>query len=235
MTRPAHATPETIAAEKRAAAEKSLEFIRDGMELGLGTGSTAAIMIELLGERVQQGLRVRGVPTSVRTHQLAEIAGIPLIDFDTVTQLDLTIDGADEIDPQLNLIKGGGAALLREKIVASASRRLVIIADSKKLVERLGAFPLPVEVIPFACRIVAARLTDRGLMPTLRTTAFDQPLVTDEGNYILDCACGEISDPAALALELSQIPGVVEHGLFVGMADTVVIGRGGSVEVLTAH
>jgi ribose 5-phosphate isomerase A len=196
------------------------------MCLGLGSGSTAAMMLELLGQRVQQGLRVRGVPTSETSRQLAERGGIPIVSFDEVSHLDLTIDGADEVDPQLNLIKGGGGALLREKIVAFLSRRVVIIADSHKQVSQLGVFRLPVEVVSFAWRPLAQRLDDLGAAPELRRAGDSRPFVTDEGNYILDCAFGRIDDPAALATRLDTMPGVVGHGLFVGIADTVIFGRG---------
>ncbi len=218
--------------EKRLAAAKSVEFVRDGMCLGLGSGSTAAIMLELLGERARDGLRVRGVPTSEASRQLALHAGIPLVGFDQVTQLDLTIDGADEADADLNLIKGGGGALLREKIVASLSRRVVIIADSTKRVERLGAFPLPVEVVQFAWRPVAERLRALGAVPVLRSDGSGNAYVTDEGNYILDCAFGTIEDPPSLARTLDAMPGVMEHGLFVGLADVVLVGRGDDVLVI---
>ncbi len=219
-------------ATKRRAAERSLDFVEDGMVLGLGTGSTAAHLVRLLGERVKGGLRVEGVPTSRATEQLAAEAGVPLVGFERVTRLDLTIDGADEIAPNLDLIKGGGGALLREKIVAAASDRYVIIADETKLVPRLGAFPLPVEVTPFALAVVAARLEAEGARPTLRRTAGGDPVVTDEGHHLLDCAYGAIDDASALARALTDIVGVVEHGLFVGMADVAVIGGESSVEVI---
>jgi ribose 5-phosphate isomerase A len=211
--------------EKHLAAAKSLEFVRDGMCLGLGSGSTAAIMLRLLGERVRGGLRVAGVPTSEASRRLAEQAGITLLGFDQVSELDLTIDGADEVDAQLNLIKGGGGALLREKIVASFSRRVIIIADSSKRVKRLGAFPLPVEVVSFAWRPIAGRLRDLGAVCLLRTEQNGAPAVTDEGNYILDCDFGAIDDPPVLAQKLNAIPGVMEHGLFVGLADVLVVGQ----------
>lgn len=219
-------------AEKRAAAERSLEYVRDGMCLGLGSGSTAAIMLELLGQRVRDGLRVRGVPTSEASRQVAEHAGIPIVTFDEVSSLDLTIDGADEVDPQLNLIKGGGGALLREKIVASLSRRVVIIVDSQKQVPRLGAFPLPVEVVQFAWRPLAQRLGDLGATPVLRRGPDGGAYVTDEGNFVLDCAFGQIDDPAALAARLDAMPGVVDHGLFVGLAHTLVVGRSDGTGVI---
>jgi ribose 5-phosphate isomerase A len=211
--------------EKRLAAERSLEYVRDGMCLGLGSGSTAAIMLELLGRRVREGLRVRGVPTSEMSRQLAAREGIPIVGFDQVSRLDLTIDGADEVDPDLNVIKGGGGALLREKIVASLSRRVVIIVDSHKQVQTLGAFPLPVEVVQFAWQPLAERLGDLGASSVLRAGRDGRPFVTDEGNYILDCGFGRIEDPATLAARLDAMPGVVDHGLFVGLAHTVIVGR----------
>lgn len=218
--------------EKRLAAERSLEFVHDGMCLGLGSGSTAAIMLELLGRRVREGLCVRGIPTSDMSRELAEREGIPIVGFDQVSYLDLTIDGADEVDPDLNVIKGGGGALLREKIVASLSRRVVIIVDSHKQVGRLGGFALPVEVVQFAWQPLAARLAELGVQPVLRPGRDELPLVTDEGNYILDCAFGRIEEPAALAALLNAMPGVVEHGLFVGMVHTVIVGRGEGTEVI---
>jgi ribose 5-phosphate isomerase A len=218
--------------EKRLAAERSLEYVRDGMVLGLGSGSTATIMLERLGQRVREGLQVRGVPTSETSRRLAEQAGIPLVGFDQVTTLDLTIDGADEADDELNLIKGGGGALLREKVVASLSRRVVIIVDSTKRVRCLGKFPLPVEVVQFAWRPVAERLAGLAGSPRLRVGSAGEPYVTDEGNYILDCSFGRIDDPAALALQLNSMPGVMEHGLFVGLADTLIAGQGDGVVVL---
>lgn len=217
---------------KQLAAERSLDDVRDGMCLGLGSGSTAAIMLELLGQRVRQGLRVCGVPTSEASRQLAQREGIPLVTFDEVTNLDLTIDGADEVDPQLNLIKGGGGALLREKIVASLSRRVLIIADVRKQVPYLGAFPLPVEVVRFAWKPLAERLAQLGASPALRPGSDGRPYLTDEGNFILDCAFDRIADPAALAARLDAIPGVVDHGLFVGLADTLIVGRGEETDVI---
>jgi len=217
---------------KRRAAERSLDYVEDGMVLGLGTGSTAAYLVRLLGERVRDGLRIQGVPTSRATEALAAGLGIPLVGFDRVTRLDLTIDGADEIDPKLDLIKGGGGALLREKIVASVSDRYVIIADQTKLVDRLGTFALPVEVTPFALAVVTARLEAEGAKPVLRRGPDGDPMMTDEGHHLLDCAYGAIDDAPALARALTGIVGVVEHGLFVGMADVAVIGRDDGVEVI---
>ncbi len=221
-----------IDTEKRRAAERGLEYVEDGMVLGLGTGSTAAHVVRLLGERVRAGLKVRGVPTSRSTHALAEACGVPLATLDEVTRLDLTIDGADEVDPELRLIKGGGGALLREKIVASVSDRLVIVVDSSKLVERLGAFDLPVEVTPYAWKIFTDSIFGLGGRPRLMRGADGAPFVTDEGNSLVDCAYGAIDDPRALANRLNAIVGVVEHGLFLDMADVVVVGRAGGAEVI---
>jgi ribose 5-phosphate isomerase A len=212
--------------EKEAAARASLRFVRDGDIVGLGTGSTAAYAVRFLGERVRAGLKVRGIPTSVHTKELAAGLGIPLTSLDEFSQIDITIDGADEIDSQLRLIKGGGGALLREKIVASASRQLVIVGDSSKLVPVLGKFPLPVEVIPFAQALVAKKIAALGASMKVRQRADGNVFVTDEGHHILDCSFGKIPDPPGLARELESIPGVVEHGLFIGMADLALIGKG---------
>lgn len=220
--------------EKELAARRAIDLVRDGMTLGLGSGSTANIAIRLLGERVRQtGLHIRGVPTSIITAALAVEAGLELVELNDVTRVDLTIDGADEIGPGLALIKGGGGALLREKIVASASDRVVIIADSTKLVPQLGAFPLPVETIPFARTIIERQLAALGLHPRLRTTQGGIYL-TDQGNEIFDCHAGLIREPAALARELSLIPGIMEHGLFIGLAHQALIGVGGEVRELNA-
>ena len=220
--------------EKEAAARASLQFVKDGQVLGLGTGSTATYFIKLLGEQVKNGLRVRGIPTSVRSRELAESLGIPLTTLDECQEIAVTVDGADEVDPQLRLIKGGGGALLREKIVASASRQMVVVADDTKQVRRLGKFPLPVEVIKFAQALVAKRISALGAAVQLRTGADGKPFVTDENNHILDCCFGEIPDPDALARQLSDMPGVVEHGLFIGMASVVLFARGGEIVELKA-
>jgi len=218
--------------EKRMAAERSLEYIRDGQVVGLGTGSTAAFFIELLGARVKQGLKIRGVPTSDRAGKLAASLGIPLIQLDDVQQIDVTVDGADEFDPQLRLIKGGGGALLREKVVASASRQVVIVADSSKQVEVLGKFPLPVEVVPFAQALVVRRVEELGARVVRRTDAAGAPFITDSGHQILDCYFGEIDAPELLARRLSDMPGVMEHGLFIGLASVVLVaGSGGVAEI----
>ncbi|HSA80211.1 MAG TPA: ribose-5-phosphate isomerase RpiA, partial [Geminicoccaceae bacterium] len=220
--------------EKQAAAAKSMAYVEAGQIVGLGTGSTANHVIRMLGQRVREGLAIRGVPTSERTRELAQAEGIPLLPLEQLTRVDLTIDGADEIDPRLQLIKGGGGALLHEKIVASASDRFVVIADSSKLVRQLGHFPLPVEVVPQAWLLLAERLEVLGCKPTLRKrVGGGQVYVTEEGNYLLDCAFGAIEDPPRLALILSEMPGVVEHGLFIDMADVVIVGRGEDAEVLT--
>src|SRR5579885_981420 len=214
---------------KRAAALKALDFVTEGMKLGLGTGSTAEAFLAVIAPRVRGGLRITGVATSERTAQKARDLSIPVADLDALAPLDLTVDGADEADRDLNLIKGGGGAHLREKIVAASSKRMVVIADKSKLVTRLGRFPLPVEVAQFghattAARIanVAARLKYAHVPLTLRIRD-GAPFKTDGGNYIYDCGFGAIADAAALAAALSGIPGVVEHGLFVGIATALVI------------
>ena len=215
--------------EKEIAARASLRFVKDGDVVGLGTGSTAACAVQFLGERVQAGLKIRGIPTSIHTQELAASLGIPLTTLDEVQQIDVTIDGADEIDPGLRLIKGGGGALLREKIVASASRKLVIIADSSKQVAMLGKFPVPVEIIKFAEALVAKKIAALGAAVKVRTDSSGRKFITDEGNHILDCNFGQIPDPPALARSLGTIPGVVEHGLFIGMASIALVGKGGQV------
>lgn len=215
--------------EKEAAALASLRFVTDGQIVGLGTGSTAAYFIKLLGEQVRNGLRVRGIPTSERSRELAASLGIPLTTLDQSQEIAVTVDGADEFDPQLRLIKGGGGALLREKIVASASKQVVIVTDASKQVPVLGKFPLPVEVIKFAQALVAKRIEALGAQVQLRTGADGKPFVTDENNHILDCHFGEIRNADRLARELSDMPGVVEHGLFIGLASVVLLARGDEV------
>ena len=215
--------------EKEAAARASLRFVKDDQVVGLGTGSTAAYFIKLLGEQVKSGLRIRGIPTSVRSRELASSLGIPLTTLDECQEIAVTVDGADEVDPELRLIKGGGGALLREKIVASATKQLVIVADATKQVERLGKFPLPVEVIKFAQALVAKRIAALGADVRLRMNADGTPYLTDENNHILDCCFGEIGDADCLARELSEMPGVVEHGLFIGMASVVLFARGSEI------
>jgi len=214
--------------EKEAAARAGLRFIRDGQVIGLGTGSTAAFFIRLLGEQVRDGLRIRGIPTSVRSKELALSLGIPLTTLEECQEIAVTVDGADEVDPELRLIKGGGGALLREKVVASATRQLVIVADATKRVPVLGKFPLPVEVIQFAQALVAKRIAALGAEVRLRAES-GIPFVTDENNHILDCHFGEIPDADGLARQLSDMPGVVEHGLFIGMVSTALFAKGSEV------
>lgn len=218
--------------EKRNAAIAAMEFVEDGMTLGLGTGSTAKHFVELLADKVAGGLTVQGVPTSAQTQTLAEALGVPLLPVDQVEQIHLTVDGADEVDGSGQLIKGGGAALLREKIIANASDHMVVIADSSKHVEQLGAFALPVEVTPFGFTITAKEVLDSLIRSgvanpdiVLRRGDGGEPTITDGGNYILDCQCGVIPDAPATASALAGVPGVVEHGLFIGLARTVIIGR----------
>jgi ribose 5-phosphate isomerase A len=215
--------------EKEAAARASLRFIKSGHVVGLGTGSTAASFIRLLAEQVKNGLVVRGIPTSVRSRELAESLGIPLTTLDECQEIDVTVDGADEVDPELRLMKGGGGALLREKVVASATKHLVIVVDATKQVPRLGKFPLPVEVIRFAQALVAKKIAALGADVRLRLQANGTPYVTDESNHILDCRFGEIADADNLARQLSDMPGIVEHGLFIGMARTVLLARGDQI------
>jgi ribose 5-phosphate isomerase A len=217
-------------AEKEVAARASLKYVREGQVVGLGTGSTATIAIRLLGELVRGGLKIRGIPTSIASRDLAMQLGIPLTTFEEVQQIDVTIDGADEFDPALNLIKGGGGAMLREKVVASATKQLVIVTDSSKQVQVLGKFPLPVEVIGFAEPLVAKEIADLGARVVQRKDSAGKSYLTDEGHHILDCHFGEIPDPPALARRLSDMPGIVEHGLFVGMASVVLMAKAGEVE-----
>jgi ribose 5-phosphate isomerase A len=217
---------------KRMAARRALEFVEDGMSLGLGTGTTSAIFIQELGVRVQQGLKVRGIATSAASEKLAKSLNIPITNFDDCPELDLAIDGADEVGPGLALIKGGGGALLREKIVESAARRFIVVADSTKLVATLGRFPLPVEVIKMALPNVIRKLESLGLNPKLRHHPDGSIYMTDEDNVLLDCACGAIPDPAKTAAEIRAIVGVVEHGLFLNMASLALIaGEDGVREV----
>jgi ribose 5-phosphate isomerase A len=225
---------------KRRAAERALQFVEPGMKLGLGTGSTVRHLIGLLGSD-PRSRSVACVATSVVTEQQARAAGLTLTSLDDVPYLDLTIDGADEIDTELRLIKGGGGALLREKIVATASERFIVIADAGKKVARLGAFPLPVEVVPFGLRatrqMIELLASDVGCTGDvrLRASAAGDTFVTDGGHYILDCAFGTIEDPDALSEALHIVPGVVEHGLFLGLADVAVIARDDAVEVIEAE
>lgn len=220
--------------EKAAAARKSLEYIHDGMVVGLGSGTTATFVIQLIGEQVGKGLKIRGIPTSSASGALAESLGIPLTTLDDVDAIDVTIDGADEVAPGLQLIKGGGGYLLHEKIVAAASKRLVIVVDEHKKVAELGRFPLPVEVIQFAARPVKKQLEAMNAHPTLRCGSDGRPFLTDEGNFIFDCSFGRIPNPPATARALKSIPGLVEHGLFLGMASLAIVAAASGIEVLTA-
>lgn len=215
--------------EKETAARASLKFVQDGQVVGLGTGSTAAYFIQLLGEKVKDGLRIRTIPSSDRSRQQAATLGIPLTTLDECPEIDVTVDGADEVDPELQLIKGGGGALLREKIVASATRELVIIVDETKRVPVLGKFPLPVEVIKFARAVVSKKIQALGAQVSLRQSSDGKPYLTDENNYILDCRFGQIPDADDLALRLSAMPGVVEHGLFIGMASVVLVAKSSEI------
>ncbi len=220
--------------EKAAAARKSLEFVKDGMVVGLGSGTTATFAIRFLGELVRDGLNIRGLPTSRASGELARSLNIPLTSFEEVIYTDVTIDGADEVAPDFALIKGGGGALLHEKIVAAASRFLVIVADEHKMVKRLGRFPLPVEVIPFAAAPVKHHLVNLGAKPVLRLRPDNSPYITDEGNFIFDCHYEEIADPASVANAIKSIVGVVEHGLFLGLASAVVVAGPQGARILRA-
>ena len=224
------------------AAAAALDFVKDGMVVGLGTGSTSAHFVRLLGERVRQGLRVRGIPTSEATRSLAEQVGVPLLEISQVPKIDIDVDGADEVDPAFRLIKGGGGALLREKIVAAASGQMIVIADESKWVNTLGAFPLPVEVTRFGFAMTSQRIYEAlretkcdGVEVALRVSGkANEPVITDGGNYIADCAFGEIADAAALAAAIAAITGVVESGFFIGLADQAMIGDPDGVEVIAA-
>lgn len=222
------------------AASAALEFVKDGMIIGLGSGSTAEIFIEMLGERVAGGLKVEGVPTSQATAACARENGVPMIEADRVSRIHLTVDGADEVDPAFNLIKGGGACLLREKIIAHASDKMVVIVGGNKMVETLGSFPLPVEVDPFGMAITAEQIyaaLKRSGCENAQTTLRQNdegtgPLITDGGHYILDCKCDVIPSPAETAHLLSQIPGVMEHGLFIDIANVIVVGEDDHAKVM---
>jgi ribose 5-phosphate isomerase A len=218
-------------AEKKLAAEAAAEHVRDGMMIGLGTGSTAAYAALKIGQRVKDGLRITATSSSLATEQLARSVNIPLVDFSGVSHLDLTIDGADEIDPQLQAVKGGGGALFREKILAAASNTMICIADSSKLVEALGKAKVPVEVLPFAASFVErelGRLCDRVVV---RQSASGVRFVTDQGNYIFDMFFQQPYAPAPLAAWLKAVPGVIEHGLFLAEIDMLIVAKGENVSI----
>jgi ribose 5-phosphate isomerase A len=226
-----------IELQKRQAAARALDWVQPGMRVGLGTGSTARHLVDLLGEKVRAGFDVVGVPTSEATRLQAEKCGIRLSTLDDTPELDVTIDGADEVGPDLSLIKGGGGALLREKIVASASTRMIVIADESKWVPVLGKFPLPIEVVPFGLTVTqrqvrAALGAHDGIVIALRHGKDGHPFVTDGGHFILDASLGRIPEPQRLADRLAAIPGVVEHGLFIGMASAVILAGAGGVRVV---
>lgn len=217
---------------KKLAAEKAVEFVKDGMIVGLGTGSTAYFAIQKIGQKVKEGLSIRAIATSNQSEELAKELGIPLLPFAEIDEIDVTIDGADEVDANWNLIKGGGGALLREKIVAAATKQLIIIVDESKLVKKLGKFPLPVEIIPFGYEMTIRKLQKLGAEPVLRK-AGDEVYVTDNGNYIADCHLGSIAQPEELHRMLNLIPGIVDNGLFIDMAAVVIAGNAdGSVRQL---
>lgn len=223
---------------KRESARRALDYVKPGMRLGLGTGSTAAHFVDLLAEKMRGGLQVVGVPTSEATRRQAEGLGIPLTTLDETPELDLTVDGADELDASLRLIKGGGGALLREKIVAAASKQMIVVADESKAVAELGRFPLPVEVIDFGLeatrRAIAAISAEAGCRGELklRQKADGHVFVTDQGHVILDAHFGRIPDPVALAKGLAQVPGVVEHGLFIGLATRAILAGSEGIRVM---
>jgi ribose 5-phosphate isomerase A len=227
-----------VDAQKRAAAARAVEFVRPGMRLGLGTGSTAKHFVELLAERVHKGLDVVAVPTSEATRALAEKLGVSLTTLDATPELDLTVDGADEIGPDLTLIKGGGGALLREKIVAAASAHMIVIADASKWVAQLGRFPLPVEIVPFGAtatrRAVEAAAAAAGSPgpAVIRKATNGHAFVTDGGHWLLDAQLQHIADPQALAARLAAVPGVVEHGLFIGLARTAIVAGPDGVQLI---
>lgn len=207
--------------EKKEVGEKAVEYVKDGMIVGLGTGSTVYYFISKLGELVEQGLSIKGVPSSKQTEKIAIELGIPLVSFHEIDQIDVSIDGADEVNPELHLIKGGGGALLREKIIAKAAKTFIVVADSQKYVETLGTFPLPIEVVPFGYEMTMKYIRELGGKPTLRNSG-GTPFLTDNGNYMIDSSFQKINQPEVLEKNLNLLPGVVDNGLFVGMADAVI-------------
>jgi len=218
---------------KKLAGEKAVEHIEDGMIVGLGTGSTVEYTLRKLGKLVREGLKIKGIPTSIHTQRIAKEEKIPLTTLDENPEIDLTIDGADEVDSNLNLIKGGGGALLREKIIAFNSKKVIIVIDDSKVVKALGIdFPLPVEVTKFGWTSTKRTLEQLECEVELRKIMGEEPYITDNSNYILDCEFERITDPEQLAINLSNIPGVVEHGLFIGLVDEVIVGGKGGILTL---
>ncbi|MEH7082174.1 ribose-5-phosphate isomerase RpiA [Neobacillus drentensis] len=207
--------------EKKEVGEKAVEYVKEGMVVGLGTGSTVFYTITKLGKLVQQGLSIKGIPTSKQTEKLAIEVGIPLVSFNEINQIDVAIDGADEVNRDLDLIKGGGGALLREKIIAKAAKTFIVVADSHKNVDKLGSFPLPVEVVPFGFEMTSKYIRELGGSPQLRQNN-GIPFRTDNGNYIFDCSFSNITFPGDLERELNLIPGVVDNGLFIAMAKIII-------------
>lgn len=222
---------EQLELNKKAAGEKAAEYIRDGMVIGLGSGSTVYWMMKKLGEMIADGMDVKGIPSSIRTEGWANEFGIPLTDFSEVRLLDLAIDGANEIDPQFNLSKGGGGSLVREKIVNANSKKLIIIADKTKLVSKLGKAPLPVEILQFGWEVTAEKITKLGCKPVLRVQEGSR-FISNNGNYIVDCEFESIQDPVKLHQKLKLLLGVVETGLFIGMTDILIIAGESEVKVL---
>jgi ribose 5-phosphate isomerase A len=211
---------------KKAAADQAVRLIRRGMTVGLGTGSTAYWAIRRIAERIkEEGLQVKAVSSSQKSEELAVQLGIPIIPFADVESIDITVDGADEVDSESNLIKGGGGALLREKIIASSSERFIVIVDDSKLVKTLGKFPLPIEIVPFAAELTIKKLEQLGCRTAVRRTTDQSIYITDNGNWIVDCYFNEITNPRALGERIIAIPGVVEHGIFVQMANAIVVGH----------
>jgi ribose 5-phosphate isomerase A len=228
-------TPVDLDSFKKAAALKAVEFVRDGMVVGLGTGSTAKHMVVALGEKVRAGMALRGVPTSQETAELARQSGIPLIDTENRWEIDVAIDGADQVDPGFNLIKGGGGALLKEKIVAASARQFIVLVDHTKQVSVLGgSFPLPIEVIPFGWGSTAREIEHLTKSPVVLRERSGAPFKTEAGNLIVDVHLARIEQPADLEIALNQIPGIVETGLFVGRTDILIVGRATGTETLRA-
>ncbi len=221
--------------EKKIVGEKAVEFVKDGMTVGLGTGSTVYYTIIKLGQLMKEGLSIKGVPTSIQTEKLANECGIPLANINEIDYIDVAIDGADEVDPQLNLIKGGGGALLREKIIARAAKKFIVVADPAKIVNHLGAFPLPIEVVPFGVEMTNKQIRLLGAETTIRYSD-GTPYRSDNGNYVIDAKFPNILDPISLEHKLNLIPGVVENGLFNQMADVVItLNAEKSIVIKNAH